>query len=341
MNGAAALCRQESLRAFLSLLTESLEIVRQNVVVDPMSSPQPDLSARYRIGMVARLVGLTTHTVRMWERRYGAVEPTRSEGGGRLYSDQDVARLRKLQRLVDAGHSIGQVATLPDGELSQLLVPRPLEGDEGSSNLSEADIAEACASFLAAISDGEVRRAQEVLDRAAGGLAIRRFVQEVALPVLHEIGRRWAVGEMRIAQEHAASQLFRNLLGRLGATAGTDDGAPVALSCSPAGQQHQLGAMMAGLIASSHGYRVVHLGADVPAEEIVYGASMTGAELILLSITIDDAASVEQLEILARELPDQVRLVIGGRGAPRGRAGSELISDFEALSAELQRDLRS
>jgi DNA-binding transcriptional MerR regulator len=72
---------------------------------------QQDQSS-YRIGAVSRLTGVPADTLRVWERRYGVVEPRRTDGGSRLYSQQDVARLGLIKRLVDAGHAIGTVANL-------------------------------------------------------------------------------------------------------------------------------------------------------------------------------------------------------------------------------------
>src|SRR5262245_13932554 len=75
---------------------------------------------KYRIGTVSRLTGLPPDVVRVWERRYAAIKPQRSEGGSRLYSDADVARLRRLRQAVELGHAIGQIAKLPEKELVNL-----------------------------------------------------------------------------------------------------------------------------------------------------------------------------------------------------------------------------
>ena len=69
-------------------------------------------STQYRIGAVSRLTGISPDALRIWERRYAAVSPQRSSGGGRLYSSEDVARLRLMKQLVDAGDAIGAVANL-------------------------------------------------------------------------------------------------------------------------------------------------------------------------------------------------------------------------------------
>src|SRR5262245_2850335 len=72
---------------------------------------------KYLIGSVTKLTGLSDDVVRVWERRYGAVQPIRSDGGTRLYSDADVRRLKRLHQAVELGYNIGQAAKLSESEL--------------------------------------------------------------------------------------------------------------------------------------------------------------------------------------------------------------------------------
>lgn len=81
----------------------------------------PSPARSYRIGDVARFVGVSTHALRAWERRYGTVEPHRTPGGSRLYDAQQIDRLKTLKQLTDFGHSIGEVARLSLDELKRLL----------------------------------------------------------------------------------------------------------------------------------------------------------------------------------------------------------------------------
>jgi MerR family transcriptional regulator, light-induced transcriptional regulator len=86
---------------------------------DPVANA-PLSPSLYRIGHVARCVGVSTHALRAWERRYGTVEPTRTPGGSRLYDANQIERLKTLKQLTDYGHSIGEVARLPSLELERL-----------------------------------------------------------------------------------------------------------------------------------------------------------------------------------------------------------------------------
>ncbi len=81
----------------------------------------PSPAHSYRIGDVARFVGVSTHALRAWERRYGTVEPHRTPGGSRLYDAAQIDRLKTLKQLTDFGHSIGEVARLSLEELKRLL----------------------------------------------------------------------------------------------------------------------------------------------------------------------------------------------------------------------------
>ena len=89
--------------------------------VDPLVDNEPASSRSYRIGDVARYVGVSTHALRAWERRYGTVEPHRTPGGSRLYDAAQIDRLKTLKDLTDYGHSIGEVARLSLVELKRLL----------------------------------------------------------------------------------------------------------------------------------------------------------------------------------------------------------------------------
>jgi len=89
--------------------------------VDLLADSEPNSSRSYRIGDVARYVGVSTHALRAWERRYGTVEPHRTPGGSRLYDAAQIDRLKTLKDLTDYGHSIGEVARLSLAELKRLL----------------------------------------------------------------------------------------------------------------------------------------------------------------------------------------------------------------------------
>lgn len=72
----------------------------------------------FRSGVAARLAGVPVNTLRVWERRYAVIGPKLSSGRQRLYSREDVRRLGLIKQLVDLGHPIGSLASLPDDTLA-------------------------------------------------------------------------------------------------------------------------------------------------------------------------------------------------------------------------------
>lgn len=93
----------------------------------------------FAISTAAALIGVSTHTLRKWEDRHGAVAPARTAGGDRRYSHEDIERLAMLKRLIDAGHAIGSVATLTDTELRRLdASPRRGPGAASTSDINVA-----------------------------------------------------------------------------------------------------------------------------------------------------------------------------------------------------------
>jgi len=81
--------------------------------------------AHHSIQLAARLTGLSTHVIRIWEQRYHAVEPRRTAANHRLYSQDDIERLGLLRDVTHAGHNISQVARLSNDELRALAANAP------------------------------------------------------------------------------------------------------------------------------------------------------------------------------------------------------------------------
>lgn len=288
---------------------------------------------RYRIGTVARLTGLSTHAIRVWERRYRAVDPGRSVGGNRLYSDEDVTRLRLMKRLIDQGHAISQIANLDEGSLRRLLPQwdeAPLSGDLEALQRE----------FLEAIEAFDVVGAERMLSRWALGLQPRELVTGLVGSVLEEIGQRWQAGTLRVSQEHAASALLRNLLGTLMRMYVQDGNAPMAVAVTLPGERHEFGALMAALLAATHGWRVLYLGPDLPIGEILHAARTSGAGLLLLSVVNDpSAAQRDAARALIAGVGDQVTVVAGGRAAAAfggALAGAVVALDLVDAEAHLQ-----
>lgn len=301
---------------------------------------------RHPIGVVTARTGLSRHVLRAWENRYGVVEPERSEGGHRLYSDAEVRRLQLLHDLTEGGRRIGQIAGLSTDELEALHaedrreavgVPSAVDMD-GAASIRDA--------ALGAVERFDAPEFEAILRRAALQLSAGILVDEVLAPTLREIGAAWERGELSPAQEHLATAVVVRTLSWMMDQYEPDPDGEVLLSGTPEGEKHELGALLAAVTAAAEGWRVTYLGPDLPADDLALAARETGARMLALSVVGRDRPeegadlSVE-LRTLRERLPEGVELVVGGSGVDPWRealaaAGASVFSDYAELRTRLR-----
>ncbi|KPK17366.1 MAG: hypothetical protein AMJ62_01585 [Myxococcales bacterium SG8_38] len=247
-----------------------------------MNDNVEEMSGLYPMRVVARLTGLTADTIRVWERRYGAVDPDRTEGNKRRYTGAQVRRLVLLRRATELGHSIGQVARLRDDELRRLI------GETGPDIGSKVSLYAAIVEdYMHAIFDYDVQRAESILTRTAAILPPMTLTLEVIVPLLRRIGESWSSNELRISHEHIISGQLRSLLGALLRHTDPVAGAPRVIVATPSNHLHEFGAIIGAFMAASRGFEPIYLGTHMPFDDIAEAADQSGAVLILLSIARD------------------------------------------------------
>jgi methanogenic corrinoid protein MtbC1 len=261
---------------------------------------------------------LSPHVIRVWEKRYQAVTPDRTDSQRRLYSEEDVERLTLLRKATEVGHRIGQIAKLSRKELLKLIPPSQifLEQYGGispkgtSAQVSVDDLVETVMNY-------DVHAFQEGLSRAAVSLSRPHLIERVIVPLIVRVGDLWQKGSLRVAQEHFATSVVRSFVCNLNGAVNLPANAPCLIVTTPAGQIHEMGALMAAATALTIGWRVLYLGPNLPTEEICAAVEQNGARAVALSIVYpsDDAHIKEELFKLRRFLPAHVSLIVGGRSA--------------------------
>jgi DNA-binding transcriptional MerR regulator/methylmalonyl-CoA mutase cobalamin-binding subunit len=317
----------------------------------------PDASAelpadrpRHPIRVVARRTGLTPATLRAWERRYGVVEPRRSGGGQRLYSDRDVERLTRLHLLSEAGRPIGLVAGLSDGEAEALLqedrtrgraAPQTQATQEAAPGTATPSLVDAAYDRVSAL-DGD--GLEVALRRAAVTLGAHSFLEEVVGPLLHRVGAAWAQGDMGTAEEHLCTSVTERVLAWLSDPSSADPDSPRIVIATLPGERHGLGARLVAASAGLEGWHVTHLGVDLPARDIAGAVRTVGAVAVALSLVNADAlpGAKRALAELDRELPEGTAILLGGSAAPLLEAamlprGAEVVTGLAALRRALAR----
>jgi methanogenic corrinoid protein MtbC1 len=182
--------------------------------------------------------------------------------------------------------------------------------------------------MLAALVDGDVALAVRIATRLlAEGTPFSLLVDDVLAPVQHDLGARWARGDVGVAEEHAASASVEELLVRLGTVATPGDGARVVVTTAEH-DRHQLGARVVQTALALDGFRSVFLGASVPASDLAAYVEIDPPLAIVLSVSIAAAiASAADTIRAAHGLGSPV--LVGGR-ALRAETAARLGADAYA-----------
>lgn len=297
----------------------------------------PRSPGRHRIGAVVERTGLTEHAIRVWERRYAAVKPERTEGGSRLYSDDDVRRLQLLGQLTGEGHAISGLAKLPTAQLVELA--RVQQAQQAPNPTALDELGE---QFLSAIRALNPAATDAVLARASDEMAPRELLANLIAPLATEIGARWARGDLTIAEEHMATVALRDLLTRLRRDHPPRASDPIALAATLSGEKHELGLLMAALLAAMSGWNTVYLGTDLPADQLVDAVTMADARLLLLSMVSEGGLERRgTLRELRDRLPNQVEIIVGGRAAvsANGVWRAQSLDHFESRVRQLRAEI--
>lgn len=305
---------------------------------------EKDNSAQYLISTVTKRSGVKSDLVRAWERRYQAVSPTRTPGGHRVYTDMDIARLKLLNEATSNGHSISQIAQLSLDELKRLLqkevvnVAPPLSANSIPTIASDRrflaeDYIEKC---YAAVLAFDAHGLESHFENAIVELGPQLFIENLLTPLLTQIGERWRSGELRPVHEHMASSIIRSLTYILRNNTPCPENAPRMIVTTPIGQLHELGALLAAIIAEFKCWKVTYLGANLPAEEIAAAVKYTHAKAVTLSISFsaDDLVVPRELRKLRKLIGNDKALIVGGRSAGHYEAVLDEVSVLKIQNYE-------
>ncbi len=293
----------------------------------------------HTIRVVSKRTGLSPHVIRIWERRYGAVMPTRTETNRRLYSETAVDRLLLLRRATEAGHSISHIARLENAQLQQMVDAMPVEPVIPRRDLPVVDAnTDFVGECLDAVRRLDTQALEEHLRAASIEMGSQGLLQKLAAPLAQKLGDLWQNGEITAAHEHFASAVLRVFLGNLSRPFSLPATAPTIVVTTPSGQLHELGAVLVAAAASAHGWRVTYLGVSLPATEIAGAAIKNRAKAVALSLVYpsDDPNLANELEALRRFLPSHVKVIVGGRAT---HAYSRAIDRSGAIRANSIEDI--
>jgi methanogenic corrinoid protein MtbC1 len=279
-------------------------------------------------------------TLRAWERRYGFPQPVRRrDSNRRLYSAEQLGRLRHVAHLLERGYRPGDVIHKTEPELAELLGTNATPMPEATSSVADVP------ALLALLAADDAKGIEEQLRLAAAAWGPKRFVTELAHPLARAVGDAWAKGELLIRHEHLMTECLTTQLRALLAAHQDVEGAPHVVLGTLPGESHTLGLQMVAVYLALSAAKPRLLGANTPPDEIVSAARALGATVVGIAVSpgAEMPATRRQLRLLAAGLPSSTALWVGGAGA--GALGdlpapAEVVPSWLAIDEALARARR-
>jgi len=300
---------------------------------------------KYPIKVVSQMTGLSVFVIRAWEKRYSVVTPSRTETNRRLYSEEEIEKLKLLNEAVQRGHNIGGIANLSINELRTVLDHNPVNSVRLKDTLVKEiiDVNSIIIPCVEAIKLYDGKALETLLLETSSKMSQPQLIENLIVPLVYKIGDMWHDGTLRVANEHLASAVIRSFLSSLIEQHIPSENAPIIISATPRGQDHELGALIVGVVAASIGWKVLYLGPNLPVDDIVAVTHNLEAKVIALSIVYpgDDPQLKKDLLNLKRMLSKNVSLIVGGRAAngyldALNAIGAIVVKDTKQLRVELE-----
>jgi DNA-binding transcriptional MerR regulator len=251
----------------------------------------------YSISDLEQLSGISVHNIRIWERRYNALQPSRTTGNTRYYDDDQLKRLLNIASLYYSGYKISKACAMSKEE-TQTFLQQEIDKSVNADNPYEYYIAQIIANGM----EYKETEVSQLISQSIQQYGVLDTYKSVLYPLLVRLGLIWQRESLCPSQEHFLSSIFRQKLfaaidgGRQSAEMNADSW----LLFLPEDEDHDLGLLLANYLLKSAGKKVIYLGPKVPLVAISNAASATQPENMLFFMTrarlADDAQTyIDQL----------------------------------------------
>ena len=233
--------------------------------------------ANYSIKDLERLSGIKAHTIRIWEKRYGLLNPERTDTNIRHYSDADLKRILNVSILNRHGIKISHIASMKEKEMAEKIVIISSDTSDYESLIE---------SLVISMVDLNQDKLEKLLSRSILQLGFEDAILRIVYPFLEKIGILWQTGSINPAQEHFITHLIRQKI-----IVGIDSVIPANhpspkhfLLYLPEGELHELGLLFYSYLIQKRGHKVTYLGQWVPLSDMASASTVLSVDYLLTSI---------------------------------------------------------
>jgi len=295
----------------------------------------------YKIRQVVNLTGVSEFVLRAWENRYHAFDPMRTNTGRRMYSKNDVMKARLLFELTEQGHKISEIASFSLQELQKIAEKSALPILEPVEKIKNTLVEKLL--LLAQQQDWDEVQIQFRNQREKK--SARTFIHEIILPLLSELGMQVAFKKLSIAQEHIMSAMVKEHLYMLRKESFSQRNDLRLVLAGQEGDYHDLGLLIALVLASHSGIKTLFLGANVPKRDLCEACIKFKATHLLLSSMLSKKEGAKEeilnnVQFIDEHIPSQIVMWVVGRNAAHLSIGLkrtfQIINNFSEFEIQIK-----
>lgn len=261
---------------------------------------------KFSIKDIENLTGIKAHTLRIWEQRYGILQPKRTPTNIRYYDADDLKLALRVALLNNFGYKISRIHQMNDSEMNSLI---------GKINDQEFRLQVLSNDMLEATLDMDTERFEQIINSNVRRYGFEHVVEQLIFLFLEKIGIMWMTDRLAPAQEHLVSNiLYRKLALAIESLPPKEpDAAPAILLFLPEGEIHDLGLMYVFYLLRKFGKNPIYLGPNSPLKEVqqVYNAKKPEYLYAHLTSVAEEFDGNRYLVKLSQAFPD-ARILISG-----------------------------
>ena len=257
----------------------------------------------YSMTQIETLTGIKAHTLRIWERRYGFLNPMRTDTNIRYYSDEELRKLISVGVLVNNGYRVSAIDKMNVDEIHETAFGLLSKSSKDDDNIKSLTLS------MLELNEDEFQR---VFQRQILRDGVLSTFTNLIYPFLNQIGILWNTSKAIPAQEHFITNLIRQkIIATIDTIPTAGKSEPSIIFFLPEEETHEIGLLLSAFIAKDMGWRVYYLGQNVPNEDVITLSQSLKPDLLMtMSITPNGNSIMPHLNRIIKET--NIPLLISG-----------------------------
>ncbi len=263
------------------------------------------MSSVYSIKELEKLSGIKAHTLRIWEKRYGIIQPKRTETNIRYFLDEDLKQVLNIALLNKNGHKISKIALMGEQQISQEI-----------EKISQSSVGkhEEIDAIILAILELNSTRTKKILNTKVEVLGFRKVIDEFIYPLLDKLGMMWISGTLKPVHESFIRSIIKNkVCSEIDKIADPNPNASKFIIYLPENENHELSMLFLEFILKNKGASVINLGEKISIHDLFTANQIYEADyaFTIINDSLKDESLQSMIDFLSHHIPDVTHLFTG------------------------------